>query len=126
MAPSTSRTTDMRPLPKTVANERNKQQLNLIANNIGGTAEQLKRQLAQVETELKADAKGKKEFEDYHTKLLIERADIEERIKKNKDWIANFERNSDNGAFEEQYKRLVGEISTIYEGAKEFHQHGWG
>jgi hypothetical protein len=39
---------------------------------------------------------------------------------------ANFERNSDNGAFEEQYKRLVGEISTIYEGAKEFHQHGWG
>lgn len=37
---------------------------------------------------------------------------------------ANFERQSDNGAFEEQYKRLVGEIETIYEGAKEFHQHG--
>jgi len=37
------------PLPKTVANERNQQQLNLIANNIGGTAEQLRRQLAQVE-----------------------------------------------------------------------------
>jgi hypothetical protein len=36
----------------------------------------------------------------------------------------NFERNSENGAFEEQYRRLVSTISTIYAGAKEFHQKG--
>jgi hypothetical protein len=36
----------------------------------------------------------------------------------------NFERNSENGAFEEQYRRLAGQISSIYEGAKEFHQKG--
>jgi len=37
---------------------------------------------------------------------------------------ANFERNSENGAFEEQYRQLVAEIEGIYAGAKEFHQHG--
>lgn len=30
-----------------------------------------------------------------------------------------------NGAFEDQYKRLVAEIETIYSGAKEFHAHGY-
>ncbi|KAI8476434.1 MAG: flagellar associated protein [Monoraphidium minutum] len=116
--------TDMRALPKTAASERNKQQLDLIASNIGGTAAQLKRQLAQVEAELKSDLKGKKEFDEYRTKLLIQRADMAQRVEQNKAWVANFERNSDNGAFEEQYRRLVAEITTIYDGAKEFHQHG--
>ena len=37
---------------------------------------------------------------------------------------ANFERNNDTGAFEEQYRRLVAEIEGIYKGAKEFHAHG--
>lgn len=122
--------------------------------------------------ELKEDAKGLKEFQDYRTKLLIQRADLEGRIAKNKAWIvrgarrgarvtpgrgsvnstprtnarapaaqapsliacppprpiprpqANFERNSHNGAFEEQYRRLVAEIETIYKGAKEFHAAG--
>lgn len=33
----------------------------------------------------------------------------------------NFARNSDNGAFEEQYKKLLAEIQQIYDTAKEFH-----
>jgi len=33
----------------------------------------------------------------------------------------NFEANSDNGAFEAQYRRLLEEIQQIYESAKEFH-----
>jgi hypothetical protein len=37
------------PLPKTCANERNQHQLNLTANNIGGTADHLKRHLAKVD-----------------------------------------------------------------------------
>lgn len=45
-----TRSTGSNALPKTVANERNQQQLNLIANNIGGTADGLRRQLAQVES----------------------------------------------------------------------------
>jgi hypothetical protein len=39
----------MKALPKTAANEHNKHQLDLIASNIGGTTEQLKRQLAKIE-----------------------------------------------------------------------------
>jgi hypothetical protein len=33
----------------------------------------------------------------------------------------NFEANSDNGAFEAQYRKLLVEIQQIYESAKEFH-----
>jgi hypothetical protein len=33
----------------------------------------------------------------------------------------SFEANSDNGAFEAQYKRLLEEIQQIYDTAKEFH-----
>ena len=39
--------------------------------------------------ELKADAKGKKEFQDYNTKLQFQRADLVERIEKNKAWIVS-------------------------------------
>jgi hypothetical protein len=39
----------------------------------------------------------------------------------------NFEANSDNGAFEAQYRKLLAEIQQIYESAKEFHGKvgGW-
>lgn len=94
--------------PKTVANERNQAALNLIANNIGGSTEQLRRALARVEAELKADLKGKKEFEDYRTTLLLQRADLEARAARNRAWIAAFERDAADGAFEAQYRRLVG------------------
>ena len=111
---------------KTVANERNHAQLNLIANNIGGNTEQLRRRLARLEAELKADVKGRKEFEDYRTTLMLQRADLEARVARNKAWVAQFERSSSDGAFEAQYRRLVGEIETIYAGAKEFHASGIG
>lgn len=38
----------------------------------------------------------------------------------------NFEATKDNGAFEAQYRRLLDEIQTIYESAKEFHGKVWG
>lgn len=34
---------------------------------------------------------------------------------------ASFEEQKDNGGFEQQYKKLCGDISGIYENAKEFH-----
>jgi hypothetical protein len=41
--------------------------------------------------DLKADAVGLKEFQDYQTKLNLQRADLEERIAKNKAWIVSDE-----------------------------------
>ncbi|WIA08791.1 hypothetical protein OEZ85_008213 [Tetradesmus obliquus] len=93
-------------------------------SNIAGTAEGLKRKVKQLDAELKEDLKGKKEFEDYLTKLNLQKADIQGRIEKNKTWIENFEANSDNGAFEAQYRGLLEEIQQIYESAKEFHGKG--
>jgi hypothetical protein len=42
-----------------------------------------------VPAELKEDLKGKKEFEDYLTKLNLQKADIQGRIEKNKTWIVS-------------------------------------
>ena len=39
--------------------------------------------------ELKADAKGRKEFEGYRTKLMIQRAELVENIEKDKAWIVS-------------------------------------
>jgi hypothetical protein len=39
--------------------------------------------------ELKEDLKGKKEFEEYLTKLSLQKADIQGRIEKNKTWIVS-------------------------------------
>jgi hypothetical protein len=44
-------------------------------------------------SELKEDLKGKKEFEDYLTKLQIEKSDIQDRIEKNKAWIVSAKTN---------------------------------
>ncbi|KAF8072760.1 rpsO [Scenedesmus sp. PABB004] len=102
----------------------------LATSSIGGTAESLKRRLKQLDAgvavlcELKEDLKGKKEFEAYLSKLQTQRADVQDRIEKNRAWIANFEANQDGGAFESQYKRLLEEIQSIYESAKEFHSEG--
>jgi hypothetical protein len=39
--------------------------------------------------ELKADAKGRKEFEDYQAKLELQKADLRARIDKNRAWIVS-------------------------------------
>jgi len=51
---------------------------------------------ASAVTEIKEDLKGKKEFEDYLTKLQIEKSDIQDRIEKNKAWIVSGRGNTIN------------------------------
>jgi hypothetical protein len=46
------------------------------------------------------------------------------QINDNNAWIAHFEANKDNGAFESQYKKLLSDIQEIYGTAKEFHGKG--
>lgn len=114
-----------KPLGKTVATERNRELLNYTSRDIAGTAEHLIRQLKRLDGELKDDEKGAMEFEQYLTKLKIQRAEVAKRIKDNKEWIANIERaQGDMGSAELQYKKLLGDIQSIYDNAKEFHGQG--
>ena len=46
------------------------------------------------------------------------------QIDDNNAWIANFESNKSDGAFEAQYKKLLSDIQEIYGTAKEFHGKG--
>ena len=54
-----------------------------------GPAPTLQPSAPLVHTELKADAKGQKEFQDYRTKLEIQKSDLQDRIRKNKEWIVS-------------------------------------
>mmetsp|Transcript_31206 Transcript_31206/g.69401 ORF Transcript_31206/g.69401 Transcript_31206/m.69401 type:complete len:160 (-) Transcript_31206:513-992(-) len=94
------------------------------SNNISGTATNLVNNLKEIEQDLKKDIEGRKEFEDYLKNLEIKKADLQKRVAQNQAWIANFESNQDNGAFEAQYKKLLAEMQQIYVGAKEFHSKG--
>eukprot|EP00877_Chromochloris_zofingiensis_P015214 jgi/Chrzof1/9947/Cz04g21210.t1 len=111
-------------LGKTVATAENISKLHQTTRNISGTAEGLRRKLKDLDAEIKQDLKGKKEYEEYLAKLNIQKAELQERIARNQAWIDNFERNSDNGAFEAQYRNLLVDIQQIYDNAKEFHGKG--
>ncbi|KAG2500807.1 hypothetical protein HYH03_001569 [Edaphochlamys debaryana] len=94
------------------------------ATSISGTAEGLRRSLLELEADLKKDEQGKKEYETYLKQLQIKRADLQRKVDENKAWLAEIEANKGDGSFEQQYLRLLEQIQTIYDGAKEFHGKG--
>ena len=51
-------------------------------------------------TEIKADEKGKKEYDDQLAKLARRKAEIQKRLSENETWSANFDR--DIGPFESE------------------------
>lgn len=104
--------------------KQNVETLNKNSTSISGTAINLMQQLKDIEHDIKADQKGKKEYEDYLEQLNKQKADLQKRIDHNREWIANFEKDQGSGAFETQYKQLLEKIQHIYNGAKEFHGKG--
>ncbi|GLI59029.1 hypothetical protein VaNZ11_000855 [Volvox africanus] len=108
---------------KRVTNDVTVQTFNHTSTSIGGTADGLRRSLKELEDELKKDEDGKKEFETYLKQLETKRADLQRSVDENKAWLESVEKQGSNSS-EQQYKRLLEQIQTIYEGAKEFHGKG--
>ncbi|KAG2452508.1 hypothetical protein HYH02_002747 [Chlamydomonas schloesseri] len=109
---------------KRVTNDVTVQLFNHTSTSISGTAESLRKSLQELEADLKKDEEGKKEYETYLKQLEIRKADLQRKIKENNVWLEQFEANQGDGSFEQQYKRLLEQIETIYAGAKEFHGKG--
>ncbi|PNW74789.1 hypothetical protein CHLRE_12g509800v5 [Chlamydomonas reinhardtii] len=109
---------------KRVTNDVTVQLFNHTSTSISGTAESLRKSLQELEADLKKDEEGRKEYETYLKQLEIRKADLQRKIKENKTWLEEFEANQGDGSFEQQYRRLLEQIETIYSGAKEFHGKG--
>lgn len=109
---------------KLATNELTVQKFNQTSTSISGTAEGLRVSLKELEADLKKDIAGQKEYQTYLKTQNIRKAELQKKIDDNNAWIANFEANKDNGAFEAQYKKLLSDIQEIYGTAKEFHGKG--
>lgn len=111
--------------PKHATDELNVNKFNKTSNLISGTSIQLDKHLQLLEEEIKADTAGLKEFGMYQKKLEMEKAEIQARIDKNKEWIEKTGKSQgDSGAVEQQYKALLDKINEIYESAKDSHAQG--
>mmetsp|Transcript_42544 Transcript_42544/g.51684 ORF Transcript_42544/g.51684 Transcript_42544/m.51684 type:complete len:160 (+) Transcript_42544:349-828(+) len=89
------------------------------ASGIGGTMDNLRRELKSIEADIKNDKVGKADYENQISRLKRRKADLQARIKENKQWKEAFDR--DIGPFETRYKGLVDEIESLYGVAKEKH-----
>lgn len=72
--------------------------------------------------EIRADEKGKKDFEDELKKLNIKRNDVMSRLDKARDWASHFD--TDIGPFERKYAKMTEKMSDRYDIAKAEHMKG--
>lgn len=72
--------------------------------------------------EIKADEKGKKDYEDELKKLSIKKEDIQSRLNRNREWASNFD--TDIGPFQAKYARMTEKMADRYDIAKAEHLKG--
>jgi len=79
-------------------------------------------QLARLEAEIKADEKGKWEFDLVIGQLEVRKRDLEKRVAMNSEWAQQYDLKI--GPFEETYDNMTGEIGETYATAKKGHARG--
>ena len=97
-------------------------EMNRTSNGIKGVIDTLKGQLARLEMEIKADEKGKFEFDLVIGQLETRKRDLQKRIDMNNVWAAQYDRSI--GPFEAIYDNMTGEIGKTYDNAKSGHKRG--
>ena len=96
--------------------------MNRTTGGIGGVLDTLTQRLALLDAEIKADEAGKKEYDDQLTRLRTRQADLEKRIAANQEWARAFDVNL--GPFQKKYEKMTGDMSGLYDDAKQKHQSG--
>ncbi|GMH94620.1 hypothetical protein TrST_g5775 [Triparma strigata] len=97
-------------------------EMNRTSNGIKGIIDTLRGQLARLEAEIKADEKGKWEFDLVMGQLETRKADLQKRIKMNEEWAKQYDLKI--GPFEETYDNMTASIGKTYENAKKGHARG--
>ena len=99
-------------------------QMNRACSGITGVIGTLKSNLAELEREIRADEKGKFDFDKELMKLERRKEDIKKRMKANKEWADKYD--NELGPFIGSYNAMTGDLSTIYDGARRGHERGRG
>lgn len=90
------------------------------AVSIKGVTEDLRVQIGILDAGIKADMKSKEEFERYLKVLTDRRDELAARMKKNGEYVQQF----DNSSAQAAYRQMTSEIAGIYEKARK--EHGAG
>mmetsp|Transcript_2706 Transcript_2706/g.3856 ORF Transcript_2706/g.3856 Transcript_2706/m.3856 type:complete len:146 (-) Transcript_2706:160-597(-) len=96
--------------------------MNRTANGIKGVFDHLRDQLAVLESEIKADEKGKADYERQLSNLERRKEELLKRIEENKRWMEGYDNNM--GPIQKRYDDMSVEIGNIYENAKTYHRDG--
>eukprot|EP00518_Triparma_eleuthera_P017223 CAMPEP_0197555034 /NCGR_PEP_ID=MMETSP1320-20131121/12530_1 /TAXON_ID=91990 /ORGANISM="Bolidomonas sp., Strain RCC2347" /LENGTH=156 /DNA_ID=CAMNT_0043115995 /DNA_START=46 /DNA_END=513 /DNA_ORIENTATION=- len=97
-------------------------EMNRTSNGIKGIIDTLRGQLARLEQEIKADEKGKWEFDMVIGQLETRKRDLTKRIEMNEEWAKQYDRKI--GPFEKTYDDMTANIGKTYENAKKGHARG--
>ena len=93
------------------------------ASSIKGVLDNLQVKLTQIETEIKNDEKSKADYERHLTVLETKKADLLARLQANEEWAKSYD-TGPQGAVQEKFRELVGDIGLIYDKAKVGHSKG--
>lgn len=107
---------------KPMVTESTSTKMNSTSSGIGGVLDNLKSKLAVLNFEIRADEKGKKDYDDQLNALRREKAAIQKRLSANEQWASNFER--DVGPFEKKYAEMTHDMAGLYSNAKTKHAEG--
>lgn len=110
------------PANKQLASAKDAVRMNRVTSGIGGALEAMDLRMAMLEREIRADEKGKQEYDDQLLRLRKRREDIEAKLRECREWTELFE--SKIKPLEGRYSETTDGMQTLYDDAKMRHAQG--
>lgn len=93
-----------------------------MTSGIGGALEAIQLKMEMLDREIRADEKGKRDYDDQLFRLGQRRADIESKLRECREWLELFD--SKIAPLENKYSETTGGMQTLYDDAKLRHAQG--
>lgn len=110
------------PASKQLVSAKDASKMNRTTSGIGGVLETLQMRMDTLEREIRADEKGKQDYDDQLFRLRKRREDFETKLRECRDWIALFD--SKIKPLEGQYSETTDLMQSQYDDAKLRHAQG--
>ena len=106
----------------TVISKRDLIKMDETAVSIKGVLDNLRNQLHVLDADIKADKKGKADYDKLLTQLETRKAELQARIRKNEAWAHKYD--NEIGPSMNKFGDMTSDIKVIYEKAKKGHADG--
>ncbi|KAF1328770.1 hypothetical protein FI667_g6635, partial [Globisporangium splendens] len=110
------------PSSKQLMSAKDASKMNRVTSGIGGVLDNLQTKIDMLDREIKADEKGKQDYDDQLFRLRKRREDLEVKLRESQNWIALFE--SKIAPLEGKYAETTESMQSQYEDAKLRHAQG--